>query len=71
MKTIFALLLLLIIGATIYTLLTREGFQMDHYLLRNYESGSNMLRGDLPIVPVQQSWFNTRYGPSTFVRGWF
>lgn len=50
---------------------TSERFQLDHYLRPNYESGANMLRGDLPIMPVQQSWFNTKYGPSTLVPGYF
>lgn len=71
MNCLTALLLLILVGMAIFACLTRETFQLDHYLRRNYESGSNMLRGDLSIAPVQQSWFNTRYGPSSFVRGWF
>lgn len=46
-----------------------DTFQLDHYLLPNYESGANMIRGDVPIIPTQQSWFNTRYGPNSFVYG--
>ena len=48
-----------------------ENFQLDHYLRPNYQSGVGMLRGDLPIQPVQQSWFNTRYGPSSLAPGFF
>ena len=49
-----------------------EKFQLDHYLRPNYESGANMLRGDLPIVPTQQSWFNTPLAtPQNFVTGFF
>ena len=72
MNCLAALLLLCIVGAFIYFCLYKnESFQLDHYLRRNYESGANMLRGDLPIYPVQQSWFNTRYGPSSLVSGFF
>jgi hypothetical protein len=55
----------------IITLNSTENFDLDSYLRSNYESGANMLRGDLPIEPVQQSWFNTRYGPSNLVKGYF
>lgn len=66
------ILLLSVVGAFVFFCLSRgENFQLDHYLRRNYESGANMLRGDLPIYPVQQSWFNTRYGPSSLVPGFF
>ena len=68
------LLALIIFGALlaiIYLLSVTEGFNLNHYLRRNYESGANMLRGDLPIVPVQQSWFNTSYGPSILTPGFF
>ena len=71
MNCLVALLLLSVVGAFIFFCLNRESFQLDHYLRRNYESGANMLRGDLPIYPVQQSWFNTRYGPSSLAPGFF
>jgi hypothetical protein len=68
---IAVLLALIIIGVAVCLCMTHEKFQLDHYLRRNYESGANMLRGDLPIYPQQQSWFNTRYGPSVLVPGYF
>lgn len=37
----------------------------------NYETGANMLRGDLPIAPTPQSWFNSQYGPDDLVPGFF
>ena len=61
--------MLLLVIAFVYN--SSEPFQMDHYLRPNYESGANMLRGDLPIYPTQQSWFNTRYGPSSLAPGFF
>lgn len=64
-------LTIIIIILIIYLVSITEGFQLDHYLLRNYESGANMLRGDLPIVPNRQSWFNTSYGPSILTPGFF
>lgn len=30
-------------------------------LKRNFEGGAAMIRGDLPIVPVKNTWFNTTY----------
>ena len=72
MKDGVVIIVIAIIVAVVFFCLSRgESFQLDHYLRRNYESGANMLRGDLPIYPVRQSWFNTRYGPSSFVRGFF
>lgn len=50
----------------------REHFVVgDSYLHRNYESGANMIRGDLPIDPVQNSWFNSSIGPDTSYVGGF
>lgn len=48
-----------------------EQFQLDHYLRPNYQSGANMLRGDLPINPIEQSWFNSRYGKTSLAPGFF
>lgn len=67
MKYIAFIILLVVILA----LIGKEGFQLNHYLRPNYESGANMLRGDLPINPVSHSWFNTRYGPSSLTPGFF
>ena len=70
-------LLLIIFSFIIYLMLHRascdydESFQLDHYLRPNYQSGIGMLRGDLQIAPVKQSWFNTRYGPSSLTPGFF
>ncbi len=71
MNCLVALIVLLVIVAFIYFCFGRESFQLDHFLRRNYESGANMLRGDLPLYPMQQSWFNTRYGPSSIAPGFF
>jgi len=73
MGCLVVFLFLLMVGAFIYFCVVQgdEHFQLDHYLRPNYESGVNMLRGDLPIYPTQQSWFNTRYGPSQLVSGFF
>jgi len=63
--TLFVIGILLVSGAF-------EGFDLRAYTRgRTYESGANMLRGDLPIYPTRQSWFNSRYGPSGLVRGFF
>jgi hypothetical protein len=61
--------IVLIVVTTLF--LSRENFGMDHYLRPNYETGANMLRGDLPIQPVKQSWFNTKYGWSSLTPGFF
>ncbi len=72
MNCLAVLFVLLVIVGFIYFCLSRgEFFQLDHYLRRNYESGANMLRGDLPLYPTRQSWFNTRYGPSSIAPGFF
>ena len=70
MEIIIIILFIGLFGFLLFYLIkNNENFQLDHYLLPNYESGSNMIRGDLPIIPTQQSWFNTRYGPNTLVYG--
>lgn len=72
MNCLSALMLLLVVAVFIYYMLQRgENFQLDHYLRPNYQSGANMLRGDLPILPTRQSWFNTRYGPASLAPGFF
>ena len=74
MNCLAVLSLFIVVGAFMYWCLVNssdEDFQLDHYLRRNYESGANMLRGDLPIYPVRQSWFNTRYGPMSLTPGFF
>lgn len=65
-NVIFIVLLILII-----VLLRYETFQLNHYIRPNFESGANMLRGDLPIKPIHHHWFNTRYGPTSLVPGFF
>ena len=62
-------ILLIILILITLLLITNEHFDMDSYLRRNYQSGAGMIRGDLNIQPVQQSWFNTAYGPSILTPG--
>jgi len=68
-------LLLLLIGIVAVLFVcwawTKEGFDMAHYLRPNYQSGANMLRGDLPVAKTRQSWFNTKYGPASLAPGFF
>lgn len=72
MNCIASFVIFLILAVGVYILLApRESFYLDSYLRPNYESGANMLRGDLPIVPVHQSWFNTDLGPQDLVPGYF
>jgi hypothetical protein len=72
MKNLIIFYVILIVILLFYVLLNRpENFDLDSYLRHNYESGANMLRGDLDIIPTQQSWFNTKYGPSNLVQGYF
>ena len=69
-----ALILIVLLIAVCFiwwTVSSGEAFQLDHYIRPNYESGANMLRGDLPINPVNQSWFNSRYGKSSLAPGFF
>jgi len=44
-------------------------FDIARYLRPNYQSGANMLRGDLPVDKTRQSWFNTKYGPTSLAPG--
>ena len=67
------LLIIIVIIIALFYLHCTESFVVgDSYLHRNYESGANMLRGDLPIDPVNQSWFNSSISPETsYVQGYF
>jgi len=67
------IIVLIIIAVAIFTwwMWVKEGFNMDHYLRPNYQSGANMLRGDLNIAKTRQSWFNTKYGPASLAPGFF
>lgn len=68
MNTCLILVLLIVVSLLLWLIYNNdESFDMDHYLRPNYETGAAMIRGDLPIQPVQQSWFNTRYGPNSLV----
>jgi len=66
------LLILIIIGIVIWNISTiNEPFDLSHFFRRNWESGAAMLRGDLPITPVRQSWFNTRFSYPDLTPGYF
>ena len=61
----YLILLLFVVIVILILLLNSETFVVgSNYTNRNYEGGANLIRGDLPIEPIQQSWFNTPYGPS-------
>ena len=72
-NTIFIFILaIIILGIFIYFFCnSSENFQLDQYLRPNYQSGVNMLRGDLDLAKTRQSWFNTKYGPSSLTPGFF
>lgn len=60
------IVILIIVFLSLFLVFSREKFVIDSsYLNPNYEGGANLIRGDLPIEPVQQSWFNTPYGPDS------
>jgi hypothetical protein len=71
MNSLLLLFIFVVLILITILFLSREKFGMDHYLRPNYETGANMLRGDLPVLPVQQSWFNTKYGWSQLTPGFF
>lgn len=64
--TVVAILALVLVASA-----RSESFNVDSYIRPNYESGANMLRGDLAIMPVNHGWFNTRYGPTSLAPGFF
>lgn len=65
MNSTLVIILIVVLLALLFVL-PREQFVVDSsYLNPNYEGGANLIRGDLPIQPVRQTWFNTPYGPSS------
>lgn len=68
---VIILVILFLFGGFCYV--NSESFTVgEHYILGpNYESGANMLRGDLPIQPQKLGWFDSEYGPSSLAPGFF